>query len=730
VFEQGLAHRSLGEYEQAAQDFHLFLSSYPADARADLASFYLAESFVLRRNWASAVAALEQFVQNADPGDPWGARALFLLGRSYEAQGEAGRAADAYGRYAALATPLAPYARLRQAGQLELLGQNTQAADGYEAVAAQPIARVERALAFEQAARLRALAGDAAAAQRLYGQVLALAEVADYRAGVLLAAAAAAAAASDQPQQQTWLAEIVASAPASDAALDALMQLQAAQAAPDPLGAAAVFVAHERWDEARAQYDRAIAAASGDAQLEARRLRALTLREGPQPDYAACLAELAAIGAESPDSAAGRQAQLDWIQTRGQGGDVAEAIAAYREYVQAYPDDPRAPEAWRRLATLLERSGDALAAADERIALAQRYPADGGAGEALAAAGLARYQAGRLPEALQAWQLLAQAPDTGNAVRGAFWVAKIGWQQGHSDAAAALEDVRARAPDSYYGRRAAELLGLQERGSAPAGARLSAAEWNAIRTWVAGWNGGSGSAEVADEPGVVRAVELQRVWLQAEASNEWQELLQGWRDDPARLAGLARVAYEQGLDHVALLAALRIRSLAPETSSVPAELLRLIYPTPFYAAVRDIAGERGIDPLLLYGLLRQESGLDPHATSWVGARGLAQVMPETGRGIAANLGLQDFFDDDLYRPALSIRFGALYLAQQLHTLDGSVPGALAAYNAGLGNAERWAASAPLSDPDLFVEQIDYGETRTYVKLVYGFYGAYQRLYRP
>jgi soluble lytic murein transglycosylase len=61
-------------------------------------------------------------------------------------------------------------------------------------------------------------------------------------------------------------------------------------------------------------------------------------------------------------------------------------------------------------------------------------------------------------------------------------------------------------------------------------------------------------------------------------------------------------------------------------------------------------------------------------------------------------------------------------------MNGNIQGGLAAYNGGLGNAIRWADGYTVQNPDLFTESIDYPETQGYVKRVYGFYGAYQRLY--
>jgi soluble lytic murein transglycosylase len=159
-------------------------------------------------------------------------------------------------------------------------------------------------------------------------------------------------------------------------------------------------------------------------------------------------------------------------------------------------------------------------------------------------------------------------------------------------------------------------------------------------------------------------------------------------------------------------------------------LRRLLYPTPYPELVRREAAERGLDPRLLYALLRQESLFNPVATSWVGARGLGQVMPETGQGIAQNLEVADFTPDDLYRPAVSIRFAAFYLGRRREDMEGSVHGALSAYNGGLGNAQRWAGGSSVADPDLFTEGIDYVETRGYVRSVYGHWGVYQGLYVP
>jgi soluble lytic murein transglycosylase len=236
--------------------------------------------------------------------------------------------------------------------------------------------------------------------------------------------------------------------------------------------------------------------------------------------------------------------------------------------------------------------------------------------------------------------------------------------------------------------------------------------------------------EVAQAGAVLRASALQDVGLQPESIAEWNQARAAWSDDPVKLYLLARLAHDRGAPYIALKAAEDLADRSPEHGSgrVPEALRRLIFPTPYADLVLAQAQELGLDPLALYAMLRQESHFNPGARSGAGALGLAQVMPATAAGIAQNLQIADFQETDLFRPTVGVRFGAFYLARQLDAMQGSLPGALAAYNGGPGNAQRWAGGSNVADEDLFTEGIDYDETRGYVKLVYGYYGAYRRLY--
>jgi soluble lytic murein transglycosylase len=111
----------------------------------------------------------------------------------------------------------------------------------------------------------------------------------------------------------------------------------------------------------------------------------------------------------------------------------------------------------------------------------------------------------------------------------------------------------------------------------------------------------------------------------------------------------------------------------------------------------------------------------------VGALGLTQVMPATGENIAAQLGVEGHTQGDLLKPEVSARFGAYYLATQIEGFGGNIGAALAAYNAGPGNAARWTETSG-NDVDLLVETVDFDETRTYLEHVLANYAFYRYAY--
>ncbi|MCS6887494.1 MAG: lytic transglycosylase domain-containing protein [Chloroflexus sp.] len=722
LWQRALAANAIGDDATTASLLSQLLQLFPMAPEAPQARLLLARSYGDRGNWTSAAELLRPLL--ADPAAPFYAPALFLTARAHEAAGLHAEAVAAYNQYEALGTLLAPYATLRAAAQLRALGRLAEAEASYARAASGAMAAGQRAAAYEQAMELAATLGRPADGVAYAREILAFAAQPDYRARILARAAELADAAGDAATARVLRREAIASHAGPSAALAADALRAVGDPALDPFAAAQAYRTVERWNDAITMLDLAIAAEQNA--IEALRQRGLARRA--LGDFAGALADLAAARDRDPNSDAGRQAALDWIQTYGQSGMVAEAAALYRQYAAEWPDDPRAPVALDRAAQLHDRLGDGATATAVRLELGQRYPTTMLGIAALHRVALARFDSGDLAGASEIWSGLAQNGQGIGQALGAFWAGKVARQLGDPAATGYFRQALAAVPDSYYAVRAAEELGEIPAGPLPIGAPIDAADWIALAEWVQGWSASAGLPALA---GVAeRARLLHEVGLDDEARGEWLDGLRQAGEDPARLLELAQHAYQAGATYPALLAAERLARLAPpEATPPPTALLRLRFPTPYAELVQQEATAFGVDPLLFYALIRQESLFNPAATSWVGARGLAQIMPDTGRGIAQNLGVSNFQLDDLYRPYVSIRFGAFYLGRRIKDMNGSWHGALAAYNGGLGNAQRWAGGSVVIDPDRFVEMIDFSETRNYVWAVYAFYGVYRGLYK-
>jgi soluble lytic murein transglycosylase len=732
LLAHGLERREAGDYDAAAEAFFAAANAAPGTPTGRAARFYLAESFALRERWTSAVEALNAFVADGIQDDLT-ARAWFWIARGHEEAGSHAAAVAAYEQFRSFATPAEAYARLRQAAQERALGRLDAAAANYEAVARSDLARSQRAAAYEAAIQVRRDLRQIDGALQLANELLTLAEQPAYRARLLIELADLPRSQGDLATARSWLFEGLTRAPGLPVSLAMVDRLRTdPEIAIPPDLAARVYEAHSRWSDAVAALDAALATADDSQRADLLRRRALALRG--LGDFPAALTGFDAAIAAAGESDAGIQARLDRIQTVGQSSATEAAIQGYRDFAATFPNDSRAPEALRRAAALLDRLGDGDAAAQQRIDLGRRYPSLPLAQEAWFAGGLHLFASGQVVQARQVWDELAAAATGAAALRARYWAGRAALAAGNGEEGRTLLDqVIASAPDSYVAARARALLNRRETGAIAPDAPMSADDWRTIEEWLATWAGEppSDATNPADDPTIRRARELDALRLRGEAMAEWSAALAIRNDNPYALYLLARYAHEQGAASVTLRAANRLIRLSPggAASDAPLALRRILYPVPFTATVLTRSREFGVDPALMYALLRQESAFDPAATSWAGARGLAQVMPATGQGIAQALGVTGFRETDLYRPDLSIRFGAFYLSRQMTAMNGSIEGALAAYNGGPGNARRWSGGAPITDPDLFAERIDFEETRNYVKSVIAQYDVYRRLYR-
>ena len=154
--------------------------------------------------------------------------------------------------------------------------------------------------------------------------------------------------------------------------------------------------------------------------------------------------------------------------------------------------------------------------------------------------------------------------------------------------------------------------------------------------------------------------------------------------------------------------------------------LALRFPISYLSQVQSNAYRQDLDPAIIFGLIRQESMLDQTARSAVGARGLMQIMPETGQQIARSLNEPWQEESSLFNPDVNIRYGAFYYKQLLNRFDGHFALAMAAYNAGPNRVSKWLPNDRPVPADVWIETIPYKETRKYVSSVLAYAIIYQQ----
>jgi soluble lytic murein transglycosylase-like protein len=162
-----------------------------------------------------------------------------------------------------------------------------------------------------------------------------------------------------------------------------------------------------------------------------------------------------------------------------------------------------------------------------------------------------------------------------------------------------------------------------------------------------------------------------------------------------------------------------------EQDSVPTYFLKMYYPLKYDDWIRKYSRTNGVDPYTVMGLIHQESYFNPKAKSAVGATGLMQLMPATGRELAGRFHISPRLDN----PETNIRLGTAHFKMLVNLFNGSNELAIASYNAGQGRVLQWRRAAPGKPMDEFIEAIPFRETRTYVKHVVMLASTYKRMYQ-
>jgi soluble lytic murein transglycosylase len=410
-------------------------------------------------------------------------------------------------------------------------------------------------------------------------------------------------------------------------------------------------------------------------------------------------------------------------------GDKDEAVNLYRRLAREFPGHPFADDALFYAADILARAGRTAEAREALASLVREQAAGDFRDEARFRLAWMSKQAGDVDAAVA--QLLAieeekEGRDGYEHARAAYWRARLLARRGDPGQGAARAiwaDLAARSPTDYYGLLSrARLSGAGTGAPPPAAPAIPAA------------------VEVAWDPGPLRGdphfragLLLLRIGLVRAAADELAAALPALRTagDAADAVLLVADLLDRAGDHRTAHGLLRTRARAalrkPPTGD-NARVWRIAFPPAYRDDVKRWAPPGGVPVDLLQALMREESALDPRVISPAGAIGLTQLMLPTAQAVARELRLGRPSRTDLMQAPLNIRLGARYLGSLIRRFDGSVPLAVAAYNAGGGAVSRWLSQRGGLDADEFVEEIPIEETRGYVKRVLRSYATYRLLY--
>ena len=479
-----------------------------------------------------------------------------------------------------------------------------------------------------------------------------------------------------------------------------------------------------RYPEARASFVRVKPHASGD-EAEAVALRLAEI------DYFARRYQTAREALKPFLNTGARQAEARFYYLMSQRGlrFYSSFELLTRALVGDFPDSPWAEEALNNLATLFiqqDKDDEADLVLREMYA---RFPRGRYAERAAWKVGWRAYRAGTMVVAAQHFETAA-----GNFPRSDYRPPYLYWagraREAMKDRAGAMSRYQLAVADyqnTYYGRLAARQLA--DFGTASVGSNLVF-----VRSVQAMAGEGVHLPPTAD---TIRT--LLAAGLYEPAVKELEFALKKWGDSPAIGATIAwanyqRSAAETGTGQFTLARGaitLMKRSypqyMAAGGELLPREILTTIFPLSYWDLIQKYAKPPGLDPYLLAALMAQESTFVPDIRSSANAYGLMQLLPSTGRMLAAKLKLP-YSQRLLTTAEPNIRMGTQYLADKVREF-GSVHLALASYNAGERAVRRWLAERGSSlSREEFIDDIPYPETQNYVKRILGTAEDYRRLY--
>lgn len=381
-----------------------------------------------------------------------------------------------------------------------------------------------------------------------------------------------------------------------------------------------------------------------------------------------------------------------------QGFD-SQASQLYTQIHQQFPSSPLAPEGLYNAARLYQINNQTQQAIKTYDILIRSYPNNKYAEDGAWNLGWIYYRKGQYREAHGTFSAFTDSTSSFNASNAKYWKARTLEKQGkHNEAHVQYRDLAGSTTPTYH-----TYLAQKKSGYSPTFTNINP------ESTVLGPKATARKhkAQMLINLGMPEEAQLEIVAMEEE-SNSKEELV------------VVSLLYSQVDDYYQSIKIAQGLGL-PQAN-------KLSYPKGFQEFVVPYSKKYGVDELIVYSIIREESRFQKEVVSPADAVGLMQLIPPTARTVARQIGINGFTTSMLTIPRINIEMGIFYFKQVLDQFNGDLELALASYNAGPHRAADWKVRFYGLEKDEFIEEVPFRETRNYIRRILRSYGAYKAIY--
>jgi len=418
-----------------------------------------------------------------------------------------------------------------------------------------------------------------------------------------------------------------------------------------------------------------------------------------------------------------REIDLHLARALLRSGRVKEAISAYLKFQQKYPRDPLSPEVLWKVAWLYEESGEIQQARKFYSRLITRYPRAKFVSEARFRLGLSYYREGDYANARNLFsRFRSKEKDNFQKDRLAYWIAKSYYQiRAYRKYFSLLKELGETPFEGYYNFKSFLLT----RGDRSVHHSLDSLVWelhHQQQSYLPKYQ------NLFRRTLIVKEV-FGNKYARYELSALYRKGLQsGWQFLYA-LGELTEKIQDYG-KAFRIFRSIYLNQFQETDFREWQFLLRQLYPMYFMEEVLQSGEDWQLSPALILAIMKKESAFESRIISYANAYGLMQLIPPTAREVSTKLDIEFDPPRSLFEPGINIQLGSYYIYKLLRRYQGNLYFALAAYNAGPHRVDKWRKIFKTADDELFMENIEFEQTRNYVRTVMYYYWVYQLFIEP